>query len=100
MDKKANSQKGVAMVENSSMSFNLPKEVKELVNQGIYALYPLVEPDSLGGVYVLAFNQDETFLLDKNGEVLKKGGHLRNFRISTPIRFPEVDAIGLVVNGI
>lgn len=79
----------------------LPEEVKLLINEGIYSLYPIVD-DTKAETFVLALGAKKTFLLDSEGNVLKEDcGDLKSFSVKLPITFPEVASGNtLLVNGL
>ena len=78
----------------------LPKEIKNLVNQGIYSLYSIAnsKPEN----FVLAVSPEETYLLDRDGEIIKERcGSLKAFKVIAPITFPDIDdGQALTVNGL
>ena len=78
----------------------LSENVKILINNGIYSLYLLKNPNK-NEKYVLATSQQMTYILDDKGSILKENsGDLKNFDVLTPITFLKLEHSEIIVNGV
>lgn len=66
----------------------LSSEVKELVRDGVYALYALRRPTKAGGEYLLVTRGREFYVLSSGGDVLDaEGASISDFDIATALTF-------------
>lgn len=70
-----------------------PREVKELIRDGVYSLY-VVEHPRAG--FVLVTNRDELYLLTATGSIAPapEGSTLQSFELREAVSFSDVSSYG------
>lgn len=67
---------------------SLPREVKELIRDGVYALYTT---DHAGAAFVLVTNRDEIYLLSSSGSIAPapSGYDVRSVGVREAVAFSD-----------
>jgi len=75
----------------------LPAEVKDLVQEGVYALYALKASTRTGGAYLLVTRAHEVYVLSPGGAVVETGQapDLSSFEVLAPVTFAGSERVRL-----